>query len=88
MPGKIPPGETRGWIIPIGGAENKENDRAILERFLNVSGGKNANIVGIGLDEDTAARHALAWARSGDVLALPLHSSAARAQVIELLHAP
>ena len=45
MPSKIPDGETRGWIVPIGGAENKENDRHILERFLRVSGGADANIV-------------------------------------------
>src|SRR5271165_5072987 len=45
MPSKIPHGETRGWIVPIGGAENKENDRHILERFLKVSGGASANIV-------------------------------------------
>ena len=45
MPSKIPPGETRGWIVPIGGAENKENDRHILERFIRVSGGVGANIV-------------------------------------------
>jgi cyanophycinase len=45
MPSKIPQGETRGWIVPIGGAENKENDRDILERFLRVSGGKDADIV-------------------------------------------
>jgi cyanophycinase len=45
MPSKIPQGETRGWIIPIGGAENKENDPRILERFIRVSGGANANIV-------------------------------------------
>ena len=45
MPSKIPLGETRGWIVPIGGAENKENDRHILERFIRVSGGSNANIV-------------------------------------------
>jgi cyanophycinase len=31
--------------VPIGGAENKENDRHILERFIRVSGGANANIV-------------------------------------------
>jgi cyanophycinase len=36
---------TRGWIVPIGGAENKENDRHILERFIRVSGGENADIV-------------------------------------------
>ena len=34
MPSIIPDGATRGWIIPIGGAENKENDRHILERFV------------------------------------------------------
>jgi cyanophycinase len=45
MPSKIPEGETRGWIVPIGGAENKENDRHILDRFVRVSGGKSANIV-------------------------------------------
>jgi len=45
MPSKIPPGEERGWIVPIGGAENKENDRHILERFLQVSGGEDADIV-------------------------------------------
>jgi cyanophycinase len=45
MPSKIPDGETRGWIVPIGGAENKENDRHILDRFVRVSGGTDANIV-------------------------------------------
>src|ERR1700684_4054959 len=45
MPSKIPEGETRGWIVPIGGAENKENDRHILQRFIRVSGGATANIV-------------------------------------------
>jgi cyanophycinase len=45
MPSKVPDGETRGWIVPIGGAENKENDRQILERFVRVSGGSDANIV-------------------------------------------
>jgi len=45
MPSKVPDGATRGWIIPIGGAENKENDRHILERFVRVSGGADADIV-------------------------------------------
>jgi len=45
MPSKIPQGETRGWIVPIGGAENKENDPDILERFIRVSGGESADIV-------------------------------------------
>jgi cyanophycinase len=45
MPSKIPDGASRGWIIPIGGAENKENDRHILERFVRVSGDDEADIV-------------------------------------------
>jgi cyanophycinase len=45
MPSKVPDGQTRGWIIPIGGAENKENDRRILERFVHASGGEEADIV-------------------------------------------
>jgi cyanophycinase len=45
MPSKVPEGATRGWIVPIGGAENKENDRHILERFVAVAGGRDADIV-------------------------------------------
>src|SRR5690242_8302985 len=45
MPSRIPDGERRGWIVPIGGAENKENDRRILERFVRASGGGAADIV-------------------------------------------
>jgi cyanophycinase len=45
MPSRVPDGQRRGWIIPIGGAENKENDRRILERFVSVSGGDAADIV-------------------------------------------
>lgn len=45
MPSRVPDGRRRGWIIPIGGAENKENDRRILERFVAVSGGEAADIV-------------------------------------------
>jgi cyanophycinase len=45
MPSKIPEGGTRGWIVPIGGAENKENDRRVLARFVEVSGGAAADIV-------------------------------------------
>lgn len=44
-PSKVPEGEERGWIIPIGGAEEKENDRAILARFVEICGGDAADIV-------------------------------------------
>ena len=45
MPSKVPDGQRRGWIVPIGGAENKENDRHILERFVRISGADQADIV-------------------------------------------
>jgi cyanophycinase len=45
MPSRVADGQQRGWIIPIGGAENKENDRRILERFVRVSGGPEADVV-------------------------------------------
>jgi cyanophycinase len=45
MPSKVPHARKRGWIVPIGGAENKENDPRILERFVRVSGGNKADIV-------------------------------------------
>jgi UDP-N-acetylmuramyl tripeptide synthase len=41
--------------------------------------------VAVCASEEEAARHALAWARPGDVLALPLHSASARAAVLSLL---
>lgn len=44
-PSKVQDGDERGWIIPIGGAEEKENDRAILKRFVELCGGTKANIV-------------------------------------------
>ncbi len=45
MPSRVPQGRKRGWIVAIGGAENKENDRRILERFVRVAGGARADIV-------------------------------------------
>lgn len=44
-PSKIPDGEERGWIIPIGGAEEKEDDPRILRRFVELCGGDQADIV-------------------------------------------
>jgi cyanophycinase len=45
MPSRVPDGQSRGWIVAIGGAENKENDRRILERFVSASGGTGADLV-------------------------------------------
>ena len=51
---------TRGWIIPIGGAEDKEHDMTILRRFWELSGGEKAKILIIPTAsqlEDTGSRY-------------------------------
>ena len=42
---KVAEGKQRGWIIPIGGAEEKENSPQILRRFVALAGGDGADIV-------------------------------------------
>jgi len=42
---KVAEGKERGWIIPIGGAEEKENSPQILQRFVKLAGGREADIV-------------------------------------------
>jgi cyanophycinase len=41
---KVADGAERGWIIPIGGAEDKENSPQILRRFVQLAGGSAAQI--------------------------------------------
>ncbi len=43
-PAKVEESHTRGWIVPVGGAEDKEQDAVILRRFVEVSGGSAARI--------------------------------------------
>jgi cyanophycinase len=45
MPSRIPDGGQRGWIVPIGGAEDKESRKRILRRFVELCGGRDADIV-------------------------------------------
>jgi cyanophycinase len=57
---KVADGQQRGWIIPIGGAEDKDNSPAILKRFVALAGGSNADIVVIPTASqlrDTGARY-------------------------------
>jgi cyanophycinase len=44
-PSPVPEGATRGWIIPIGGGEEKQNNPQILKRFVELAGGSEADIV-------------------------------------------
>ena len=44
-PSKVADGESRGWIVPIGGAEDKEANPKVLARFVELCGGRDARIV-------------------------------------------
>ncbi len=43
-PSKVADGEARGWIVPIGGAEDKQTHPDVLSRFVALCGGKDARI--------------------------------------------
>ena len=44
-PSPIQGGHTRGYVIPIGGAEERAGSPKVLKRFVKLCGGKNARIV-------------------------------------------
>ena len=37
--------QTRGYVIPIGGAEAKNKNPVILKRFIELCGGENARVL-------------------------------------------
>ena len=54
-PSKVAAQDQRGWIVPIGGAEEKTSgDARILKRFVQICGGSDADIIVI----PTASRQA------------------------------
>jgi len=59
-----------------------------LIRAALLRSGLPAAALPVAPSELEAVRWALAWARPGDVLALPVHGSAARAAVLDMLRAP
>jgi cyanophycinase len=68
MPSQVPEGATRGWIIPIGGGEEKENDPQILRRFVALCGGAGADIAVIPTASrlaDTGSRYEVAFRALG-----------------------
>ncbi|HMV31387.1 MAG: cyanophycinase [Gemmatimonadales bacterium] len=73
--------EPRGYIIPIGGAEEKIHDPAILKRFAKLCGGREARIAIIptaSLASDTGRRYEALFDDLGvrSAVALPLESRA------------
>lgn len=67
------------------GREAGEIPRLIRAELMRA--GLPAGALPVCMSELEAARCALEWARPGDVLAMPVHSPAARAQVLEMLGA-
>jgi cyanophycinase len=60
MPAKVPHTMRRGWIVPVGGAEKKDDNPVILRRFVNICGGAQARIAIIPTAselEDTGQRY-------------------------------
>jgi cyanophycinase len=59
-PAKVADGQTRGWIVPIGGGEQKDQSPMILERFVELCGGRDARVAVIPTASklgDTGARY-------------------------------
>ncbi len=67
-PSRVPEGATRGFIVPIGGAENKVGDDTILRRFVRLCGGREARIAVIPTaseSSDTGRRYDETFRRLG-----------------------
>ena len=78
----------RVWMKDIGGdyLRGKESGHvaAILRQSL-LAAGMNEDALPVCLDEAEASRQALAWARAGDLLVLPVHEPERRDVVVALL---
>ena len=75
-PSKVADGDERGWIVPIGGAEDKEHDPRILKRFVRLCGGREADIVVIPTAsrlDDTGARYEQIFTEFGAARATALN---------------
>ena len=60
MPAKVPLTMRRGWIVPVGGAEKKDDNPVILKRFVDICGGAESRIAMIPTAselEDTGQRY-------------------------------
>ncbi len=93
-PARVATDADRGWIVPIGGAEDKISAVGILRRFSELAGGERARIVIIptaSILPDTGARYEQLF-RSlgvGDAKALPYleRADANRTDWMEILQA-
>jgi cyanophycinase len=75
-PARVASEHRRGWIVPVGGAEDKMNDTRVLRRFVEIAGGDDARIAVIptaSVLADTGARYERLFRElgAGAVQALP-----------------
>ena len=80
----------RVWLKDIGGdylRGRASGDVAMILREALLASGMPQDALPVCLDEALAAREALAWARTGDLLVLPVHEPSARDAVVALLDA-
>jgi cyanophycinase len=91
-PAKIEGEKKRGFIVPIGGAEDKDGSADILRKFIEVSGGKTARIVVIPTAstlEDTGRRYEKLFKKLGadEAKSLPFNSrdDAAKGEWLEYI---
>jgi cyanophycinase len=91
-PARVEEDHTRGWIVPVGGAEEKEQDPVILRRFVEVSGGPAARIVVIPTASrlpDTGTRYEAIFrslgARTAEALPFETRADAERHDWLDVL---
>ena len=94
MPARVEPDKQRGWIVPVGGAEDKEGRADILRRFLALCGGSEARIAIIPTAsqlDTTGRKYELIFRELGaaDATALPykLREDTDRADLLATLEA-
>lgn len=80
-PSRVAEGEERGFIVPIGGAEDKETRRQILKRFVQLCGGRDAEIAIVPTASrlaDTGARYEELFGRleAGRAIAVDINDRA------------
>ena len=88
-PAKVSKDDKRGYIVPVGGAEDKAGSAEILRRFVDISGGKRARVAIIPTAsslEDTGRRYERLFRSLGadETKALP-YSERADADRVEWL---